>query len=113
MLLGQLRQLPVEAGRQVIADLADLLVDDVEVVDQPFRRRRNDSLLANRFREGAIRLEQSACVVPDARRERTPVARVVGDALRGRQALGVLLEPLDAEQLGPDGLVGLRERGAR
>ena len=111
--LGQLRQLPVEAGRQVIADLADLLVDDVEIVDQPFGSRRDDPLLANRLREGAIRLQQGARVVPDPRRERTPVPRILGDALGRGQALGVLLEPLDAEQLGPDGLVGIREGSAR
>ena len=36
-------------------------------------------------------------------------------ALRGREALGVLLESLDAEELGADGLFGVRkgiDRGA-
>ncbi len=32
----ELRQLPVVAGRQVVADLADLRVDEVIVVEQPF-----------------------------------------------------------------------------
>ena len=39
--VGELGQLPVVARRQIVADLADLLFDDVIVVDQPFRRRRD------------------------------------------------------------------------
>ncbi len=34
--LGELRQLPVIARRQVIADLADLFLDEMIIVQQPF-----------------------------------------------------------------------------
>ena len=39
--VGQLGQLPVVVGGQVVADLAELLVDDGEVVDEPLRGRRD------------------------------------------------------------------------
>jgi len=38
-----------------------------------------------------------------------PAARVGGYRLRSREALGVLLESLDAEELSADGLFGVRE----
>ena len=37
--VSELRQLPVIARRQVVADLADLLLDEMIVVEQPFGRR--------------------------------------------------------------------------
>jgi hypothetical protein len=40
--------------------------------------------------------------VVDARQQSPPPARLPHDALGGRQALGVLLEALDAEELGAD-----------
>jgi len=36
--VGELWQQAIEAGRQVVLDFADLLIDDVEIVEQPFRR---------------------------------------------------------------------------
>jgi hypothetical protein len=38
---GELRQSAIEARRQVLLDFADLFIDDVEIVEQPFRRRRD------------------------------------------------------------------------
>ena len=98
--LGQLGQLPVEPGRQVVADLAQLFVDDVEVVDEPFRRRSDRALLADGLGDHAIGFAQDAAVVLNARQQSPAPAR--RHALRGRQARGVLLEPLDAEELGAD-----------
>jgi hypothetical protein len=36
--------------------------------------------------------------------------RIAGDRLRHRQALGVMLEPLDTEQLGTNRFVGIGKR---
>ena len=44
----QLRQLAVVVGRQIVTDLAKLLLDDVEVVDKPFRGRRDRSFFLDR-----------------------------------------------------------------
>jgi hypothetical protein len=58
-------------------------------------------------------IEQHAAVVAHARRHRPSAPRTVGDALRHCQRLAMLLEALDAEQLGPDDLFGMRETGRR
>ena len=111
--LGQLGQLAVEPGREVVADLAQLLVDDVKVVDQPFRRRRDRALLADGGGDDAVRLAEHATVVLDARQQAPPPARPVRDGLGRRQALGVLLESLDAEELGTDRALARRRRDQR
>ena len=60
--LGQFGELAVKTGRQVVADLAQLFVHDVEVVDQPFRRRRDPAFLADGLGDHSIRLAQEASV---------------------------------------------------
>ena len=50
-----------------------------------------------------------AAVVDEPWQQAPPAARVRGDPLRGREALGVLLEALDAEELRTNGLFGVRE----
>ena len=52
--VGQLRQLPVVAGRQIGADFANLPFDEMIVVDQPFRRRRDRVPFVDRPGDGAI-----------------------------------------------------------
>ena len=111
--VGELGQLPIEAARQVVANFANLLLDHVKIIDQPLRRRRDRALLANRARDTPIRVEQYAPVLPHARRDRPAAPRRVGDALRNRQRLAMLFQPLDAEQLGADRFFGMRETGRR
>jgi hypothetical protein len=110
--VGELRQLSVIAGRQVGADLADLLLDDVEVVDQPFGRRRDLGALVDRFRDRAVGLEQRAAVVGEAPRQRLAVGRRRRHGLRVREAVGVQQQPFGAEQLGADELAA-GQRGRR
>ena len=100
--LGQLGKLPVEAGRQIVADLTQLFIDDVEVVDQPLRGRSDRAFFPDGLRDRAIRVAQHASVVLDARQQRAPLHRPAQDTLGPRQALGVLLEALGAEELRPD-----------
>ncbi len=45
----QLRQLPIVAGRQRGADFANLALDEVVVVDQPFGRRCDGAAFIDRF----------------------------------------------------------------
>src|SRR5213078_162129 len=102
--VSQLGELAVEPGRQVVADLAQLFVHEMEVVDQPFRRGRDRSLLANRLRDHSMRVAQDTAVLENARQQSTALTRLAHDALGGRQALGVLFEALDTKELGPDRL---------
>src|SRR5437867_2368003 len=76
----------------------------MEVVDQPFRRGRDRSLLANRLRDHSMRVAQDTAVLENARQQSTALTRLAHDALGGRQALGVLFEALDTKELGPDRL---------
>ena len=107
--LGQLGQLPIEPGREIVADLPQLLVDDVEVVDEPFGRRNDRPLLTDGVGDHPIRFAEDASVVLDARQQPLAPTRPRDDGLGGRQAFGVLLEALDAEELGADGV--LDDRG--
>ena len=56
--VGKLGELAVEPGRQILADLPDDLVHDVEVVDEPFRRRGDRAFLPDHPGERAIALQQ-------------------------------------------------------
>ena len=100
---GELGQLAIEAGGQIVADLAELLVHDVEVVGQPLGRRGDHPLLADGERDDPIRLAQDAPVGLDARQQGEPAPRrPARDALSGREAVRVLLQALDTEELRPD-----------
>ena len=100
--VGKLGELAVEPWRQVLADLPDHLVHDVEVVDQPLRRRRDRAFLPDDPGERAIALEQPPPAVPHVRRQGAAEPAFEQDRL-ARDLLGALLEPVGAEQLVPDG----------
>ena len=104
---GELGQLAVVAARQVLAHVADLGGDQVVVVEQPLRRRRDELPPVHVLGHGEVRLAQDARVVGEAREHvpRVPARRGI-DGQAGRQGLGPLLEPLDAQQLVPEGLLG-------
>ena len=106
--VGQLRELAVVVGRQVVPDLADLLVDDVEVVDQPFGGRRDRAFSLDGARQGPVRREQDPAVLRDPRSDRAPLTGRIGNGLGSGQALGVLLEPFHAEELRENRLVAPR-----
>ena len=97
--LGQLGQLLVIATRQVVADLPDLRLDDMVVIDQPLCGGRNRVALCNGLRDAAVGLEQCPAVVVQARDQWPDRHWPGGDALRSGQAPGVLLESLRAEDL--------------
>ena len=102
---GELGQLPIESRRQIVPDLAQLLVHDVEVIDEPFRRRGDRPLLPDGPGHDAVGLAQEASVVLDPPQQLAALRRA-HDGLGRGQALGMLLESLDAEQLGTNRLFG-------
>jgi hypothetical protein len=67
VVFGEFRQLTIEARRQVLADLADLLLDDVIIVEHPLGRRRDAAAFVHRAGDRAIRREQNLLVVSQAR----------------------------------------------
>ena len=103
----ELWQLPVVTGRQVVIDLANLRLDDVVVVDQPFRSGSDRAPLPDRLGDGAMSVEQCAAVVVQARSQWPDCAGPGRDALSGREAFRMLLESLGAEDFRTYQLDGL------
>ena len=99
--------------RQIILDLAKLLIDDMEVVDQPFSRGRNRLFLLNRPSYDAVGIEEHAAVLEDTRNERAALACDGCDDLCCRKALGMLLESLEAEKFGADRFFQIRKEDVR
>src|SRR5712672_966340 len=100
--VGELGQLAVILARKVVANFANLLLDNMKVIDQPFGGGGYRTLFTNRGRGAAIDFEQDSGVGADPRRYRASRAGAVGDALRNRQRLAMQLETLDTEQLRAD-----------
>ena len=65
----ELGELAIEPGREILPDLPNDLVDDVEVVDEPLRGRRDRAFLPDHRGERSIALEQNTPAVPHARRQ--------------------------------------------
>ena len=72
---GELRQLPVVARRQVVADLADLLFDQVVVVQQPFSGGHDTAAAFQLRRAGAIGGQQDSRVGIEAALQRQDGSR--------------------------------------
>ncbi len=99
MSFRELGELAVKAGRQVLADLADLLLDDVVVVQHPLGGRGDAASLVDRAGDGAVRGQQYLLVVAQARVERAAEAGLARDRLGFGEAARVPLQPLEAEDL--------------
>jgi len=102
---GQLRQLAVVVRRKIVADLAELFLDDMEVVDKPLRRRCDGAFILDRAGEGTIGLQEDTPVLANPAGNGMSRAGLGRDWLGCRQRLAVLFQALDAEQLGDDWLV--------
>ena len=96
---GKLGQQPIESRREVLAHLADLIFDEVVVIDQPFGSGGDRAAVGHRRDDGAICREQGRLIVPEPHAERAAGRSAPGDLLCGREACRVLLETLDAEEL--------------
>ena len=102
----ELGQFAIEAGREVVADFTQLFVDDMEVLDQPFRGRRDRLSSAGAGGEHLVRLAQGARVIGNPGQQRQRPAAIAPDRLSRGEALGVLSQSLDTEELGANRLVG-------
>ena len=97
-------KLAIVTRGKVGADLADLLLHEMEVIEEPFGGGRHRPAGIDGRRNRTIGLQQHALVVAQTRDERLARGQRGMDGLAGRQALRVLLEPLDAEQFAADGV---------
>ena len=102
--LGELRQLLIVAGRQILADLADLHFHDVVVVDKPLGGRRDRTPAPDRIDQRPVVFEEGDGIFIEAPGDRPPLDRQGGDRLRPGEADRMLLQALGIEELRSDGL---------
>ncbi len=95
----QLRQQAIESRWQVLADLADLCLHQVVIVEQPFGGGSRVASFTHGLRDGAVRAEQHRLVVAQPHAERRAANRIRRHLLGGREAGGVPLETFDAEEV--------------
>ena len=99
---GQLGQLGVVARGQVLLDLAEDVVDDVEVVDEPLGVEPAALAAVEAGEDLLVGLRERHPVLGEPLQERAVPPRRRGQAARRGQPAGVLLEVLDPQQLGED-----------
>jgi hypothetical protein len=101
---GELGQLVVVAAGQVARRLARRGLDDREVVEQPLGGRGRALAAVDVVGEPLVGLAQPRCVVLEAREEGPrPLAGLARERELGRERLGPLLQPLDAQELAAEG----------
>jgi hypothetical protein len=87
-------QLAVVAPRQVLANLDDFRGDQVEVVEEPFGRRRDERAVADVLGQGAVGMLEDPRVVAQARVDAPGAAAARIDREVGRERERALFEPL-------------------
>ena len=90
--------------RKVPPHFADLGFHQVEVVEQPLRRRGDRLAAAHVLGQGLVGAAQDAGIVMQPREEAMRAApRTARQRVGRREHPGALLEVLDAQQLAPKG----------
>ncbi len=105
--VGQFGQLTVIAGRQAGADFANLLGDDMGVVDQPLGGRCDRALVPDRLRDVAIGGAQAHIVIAKAGLQTAAGAALGRDCLGFGEAVRMLLQPLHAEDFRTDQVLAI------
>jgi hypothetical protein len=95
----ELRQLHVVLARQVLADLANLILNDVVVVAEPLFRSDGGRVGGRRFRQKAVRVLELLSGVVEARQQRLAACGLRREARRLRQHRGVAVQLILSEQL--------------
>ena len=99
---GELGQLPVIADRQINADVADLFLNHVEIIDQPFGGRCYRFTFINTLGDVAIGGHEHRLVIGETCGKGGASAVTGDDPLRRGEAAGMLLQTFDTEQFGAD-----------
>jgi hypothetical protein len=97
-----LRQPAVVAPREVVSDPPELLVDDMKIVEEPLLGEGDLPLRRDRLDAAVVCVEKHAPVVAHRRKKIPPSGGLLRDAISRREALGMLLQALRAEELGAD-----------
>jgi len=97
---GQPRQLSAVRRRQISAGQPDLILNQIEIVQQPLCRRRDAPIAGHRGGDQVIGLDENAFVVVQARNQMVAAASF-RHLVQHREAGGMARQLVDAEQLGP------------
>jgi hypothetical protein len=98
----QPRQLALVGLRERLAGLADLALDEMEIVEQPLRRGRHRLVAAHRGDQAPVSFPKDPFVLGEAVEERPADATTPVDLVAPGERAGVLREPVGAEDLVPD-----------
>ena len=88
-----------------------MLLDDEEIIYEPFRGGSDGLFVLNGARGGAVIFQQDAAVLEHSRDEWPSFFGIGDDELGCREAFRVLLQALDAEKLSANRLLWLGENG--
>jgi hypothetical protein len=108
-----LRQPAVVAPREVVPDPPELLIDDVEVVEEPLLGESDLPLRPDRIDAAVIGVEKTAPVVADPRKKIPSSGGLLRDAIGRREALGMLLQARGAKELRADRFLHVRRSSDR
>jgi len=98
----ELGKLSIISSRQIGADVADLLFDHMEIVDQPFCGRCDRRARRHRRGDVMIGVDQHSFILRQPSGEDIASTWRRQQHLRRSQAAGMLLKALDAEQVFAD-----------
>ena len=101
--------LAIKAGGQIVSNLAELLLNNVEIIDEPFGCRCYGLLKRDRLRSFPVIFQEDTAVFENARKQWPPLVRTFGDGLSGGKGFGMLLQALDTEQFSANRLFEFRE----
>ena len=109
---GKRRERARVRAREISPDVRDLRRDQVEVIEEPVRRRHHELAGADVVGERAIGRAQHADVVVESRKRVFRAAAWIGiDRQAGGQRQRAVFEPLDAEELVAQRLLGRGRTG--
>ncbi|GAA0769000.1 hypothetical protein GCM10009076_29760 [Erythrobacter ramosus] len=100
--VGELGQLAIKAGRQIFSDFADLRFDEMVIVEQPFSRRHNITIIFEFDGACAVSSQQNDCIVIEAGAQPRYGRRSVCYRLRFCEGNSMLLETLQPKYLVAD-----------
>ena len=98
--VGQLGQLQVVVARQVLPDLADLILHDVVVVPQPVFRPDRRRVLRDGRRQESIRVVELLRARIETGKERPAAHRIGREAVQAGERDGVTFELVLTKELG-------------
>ena len=101
--VGELGQLAIISRREIQPNFANLALDEIEIVDQPFGGRGDRGLVVHRRADRLVGVDQARFIGCQAVKQRASRLAIRLDSLGAGQAPRMLLHPLGARELFANG----------